>query len=64
MIDVLELILPLYCFGNALFQQLIFYASGDTDRVSYLSYFGVLLGFVHMFLPMDKVNQYLFPVKK
>ena len=55
MIELLELLLPLYCVSNLLFE----FFMGVEAKPSYWAIAGIFLGIIHAILPMEKVNVFL-----
>ena len=56
MVELLELLLPMYCAANILFE---FFQSEDA-RPSVWSIAGIAIGVIHAFLPMEKLNIAIF----
>jgi len=52
MIELLELLLPLYCSSNILFE---FFMS-NSSKISYWAIAGIIIGLLHAILPMEKLN--------
>lgn len=75
MIEILEYFLPVYCGANLIFQYLIVTAKPTDDTLSAddiitfvhqsskYAVFGVLVGIVHCFLPMEDINMFFFRSK-
>lgn len=58
MIEMLELVLPIYCLANLAFEMMV----GDSE-VSTCAYVGIVIGVLNAILPMQDINEKLFYVK-
>ncbi|KAL4496207.1 hypothetical protein ABPG72_012944 [Tetrahymena utriculariae] len=59
MIENLELALPLYCLSNLIF----FVYISKSNEYDSLSLFGIFIGVLHAILPMDLLNERIYPIE-
>jgi hypothetical protein len=64
MTELLEAILPIYCAANLMFEFFLSQDNGQEAKVTLGALLGIIVGVVHMFLPMQDFNKLICYVKE